>query len=484
MSGRVCKIAGIRPQKINQLSDLSVSMLLCFCFYTFFLIFSPSAYAQSLDTSRVFPSNISAQQVYQNPDDHGLNLEFAKQQVRKGEMLTAAAALERMLYANPNWHSARLFYAHILYRLDDQKAALRELDLLKRQNLNDYQKETMERYKVKFQTPPGRLYPSPQSDNDSAETISRQYKSAYTRTSGQGSVHDANDPIKAQVIVGGALDSNAGNKLTEALFGFNDLGDVSGVFSGRVKATKQLSEKNDLVLRAEVNGQLQTHQTFREADYSVADARLGVSFKSDETSHVYIDSKLRRLNVSGEAYLTQFGPQVTVTKQNSPRRRTSVSFSGEYQDYQAITQAPLEDLRDGVKLQVNAGVLQKIQRKHTLGLSLGYEVKTANLDAFAYDGPKASVQIISDVADRWKFKGRAAWRHLDYDGRLSGFGPDRKDNRLSGRLAMAYQFDTGSKSAQNQIGIEAGVNYNLRASNIDSNDFENFGTDVRVIFDF
>ena len=460
----------------------AVFLMCCFCMC--FLAFAPQVHAQSLETSRAFPSNIKAQDVYQNPDDYALNLEFAKQQVRKGEMLTAAAALERMLYANPNWHSARLFYAHILYRLDDQKAALRELDLLKRQNLNDYQEETMERYKVKFQTPPGRLYPTAQDTNDGTSTLSAQYKSAYTRSSATGSAHDASDPIKAQVTVGGALDSNAGNKLTEAVFGFNDLGDVSGVFSGRVKATHQLAEKNDLVLRAELSGQIQSHQTFREADYSAVDARLGVSFKSGDTSRVFVDSKFRRLNVSGESYLTQIGPQVTATRQNSPTRRVSVSVSGEYQDYENLTQAPLEDLRDGVKLQVNGGILQKIEQKHTLGVSLGYEVKTANLDAFAYNGPKASVQIISDVADRWKFKGRASWRHLDYDGRLTGFGSDRKDNRLSGRLAMAYQFNTGFASEKNQIGIEAGLNYNLRASNIDSNDFENFGTDVRVIFDF
>ena len=329
-------MTGIRFLKLDQLPRFSATVLVSICFYIAFIVLSPKAYAQSLETTRNFSSNITAQEVYENPDDHALNLEFAKQQVRKGEMLTAAAALERMLYANPNWHSARLFYAHILYRLDDQKAALRELDLLKRQNLNDYQKETMERYKVKFQTPPGRLYSTTPSGDNGGETISAQYKSAYTRTSGPGSVHDVNDPIKAQLFVGGALDNNAGNKLTEALFGFNDLGDVSSVFGGRVKATKQLSEKNDLVLRAELSGQLQAHQTFREADYSVVDARLGVSFESDAASRVYIDSKLRRLNVSGESYLTQFGPQVTVTQQHTPTRRSSVSFSGEYQDYEPL----------------------------------------------------------------------------------------------------------------------------------------------------
>lgn len=100
--------------------------------------------------SRAF---ISAQDVYENPDDHELNLEYAKQEIRRGEMLNAASALERMLYANPNWHSSRLLYAAVLYRLDDSKAALRELSLLKGRELNDHQKEIYQRYLTEFEQP-------------------------------------------------------------------------------------------------------------------------------------------------------------------------------------------------------------------------------------------------------------------------------------------------------------------------------------------
>ena len=69
---------------------------------------------------------ITFEQVYANPDDQDLNLNYARQQASQGDYLSAAASLERMLYATPNWGTARLFLAICLYHLDDLQAAGRE----------------------------------------------------------------------------------------------------------------------------------------------------------------------------------------------------------------------------------------------------------------------------------------------------------------------------------------------------------------------
>jgi len=426
--------------------------------------YTTDAASRSLQSVKTYSRQISASEVYANPDDHDLNLEFAKQQVRKGEMLTAAAALERMLYANPNWHSARLFYAAILYRLDDQKAAIRELDLLKGRNLNTYQKETLTRYKTSFKMPPPRL------------------TGAYNN--GQTYVHNPADPIRAQVTIGFGADNNAGNALTDANFGFNNLGDVSASASGRVRATYRLSKTNDIILKSEVSGQLRRFETFSEADHALVDVRVGVSGKSSPTSRLAFDMNARRLNISGEKYLSQIGPQITVTEKISETIRGSVSLSGAYQDYSNLQAAPLENERDGVKLKADVGFLQKLSDRHRLKVSAGYDLKTAEIDAFAYHGPKASVEIVNAFDKNWQFKGQLSVRHLNYDGRLSGIGPDRKDNRVSARLAMAHNFKSGFSGSKRDMGIEAGVNYNKRASNVDVNDYENVGVDVRLILDF
>jgi len=79
---------------------------------------------------------ISFEQMFQNPDDNDLKLNYARQQATAGDFLSAAAALEGMLYISPNWDSARLFYAIVLAELDDSSAAIYEFNILKSRPLS------------------------------------------------------------------------------------------------------------------------------------------------------------------------------------------------------------------------------------------------------------------------------------------------------------------------------------------------------------
>ena len=74
---------------------------------------------------------ISFEDVFQNPDDNELKLNYARQQASQGDYVSAAFALEGMLYTTPNWDSARLFYAILLAELDDHDGALYEFQILK-----------------------------------------------------------------------------------------------------------------------------------------------------------------------------------------------------------------------------------------------------------------------------------------------------------------------------------------------------------------
>lgn len=91
--------------------------------------------------------NITFEQVYANPDDQSLNLDYARQQAARGDYLTAATSLERMLYSQPNWDSARLFYALCLYHLDDLQAATRELNILQLRPLSPNQRSLLNSYR-------------------------------------------------------------------------------------------------------------------------------------------------------------------------------------------------------------------------------------------------------------------------------------------------------------------------------------------------
>jgi len=188
--------------------------------------------------SSTVQAQITELDVYNAPDDHELNLAYAKQQIIKGEMLDAGSALERMLFANPNWHSARLLYAAVLYRLDDQKAALRELSLLEGKDLNDEQSEKLESYKTAFQIPPEPVQAAISSE------VNGNFDNSAPLTSG--------DYIQAHVSLQGRADSNAGNALTDANFGFDDEGDVSIVLAGKLRGFAPVTDK--INFRGEIGG--------------------------------------------------------------------------------------------------------------------------------------------------------------------------------------------------------------------------------------
>lgn len=79
---------------------------------------------------------IRFEDVFQNPDNNELKLNYARQQAAAGDLLSAAYSLEGMLYTSPNWDAARLFYAIVLAELDDHDAALYEFNILEGRSLS------------------------------------------------------------------------------------------------------------------------------------------------------------------------------------------------------------------------------------------------------------------------------------------------------------------------------------------------------------
>lgn len=70
---------------------------------------------------------VTYQQVLADPDNLDLNFRYAKSQVARGELTGASATLERILMINPDLSAIRLFYALVLFRLDNLDDAEREL---------------------------------------------------------------------------------------------------------------------------------------------------------------------------------------------------------------------------------------------------------------------------------------------------------------------------------------------------------------------
>lgn len=442
----IIKLAGLR------LCDLG--LMLCITA----IVSTTSAYAQTAEVRRF----ISSQDIYENPDDHELNLNYAKQEIKTGEMLNAASALERMLYANPNWHSARLLYAAVLYRLDDPKAALRELSLIKTRNLNAEQIETYERYFEQFKTP------LPPRSKTSLESL-----------------YAPHDAVKAAVTFGVRSDNNAGNALTDEVFGAGNQGDVSFLAQGRLEFSTEITDTKKISGYATIGGQLRRHDTFSNADYDVIDVQAGLRTKPGETGRISLGIDARQVTISGEKYLEQIGPRVSFSQTISKKTKASFSLSVYDQNYDVLSNAPLENERDGIKTRMQLGLQTYLKPAQKVTVALGYDTKTADIGEFAYDGPQALLGFENIFDDGVYMKTRVQLRLLNY---RDSFDPDI-DKREETRFAFRHAFGMPVKALANtdtvkRAAVELGVNYNNRASNIDSNDYNNVGMDLKLKANF
>lgn len=73
---------------------------------------------------------ITYEDLLRDPDNVELNFRFAKTQIRGGDVIGAAATLERILLVNANLARVRLLYAVVLFRLDNITEAEREFKAL------------------------------------------------------------------------------------------------------------------------------------------------------------------------------------------------------------------------------------------------------------------------------------------------------------------------------------------------------------------
>ena len=114
------------------------------------VVLAPSAWAQTTDTDEIERKTTAAKKraraagealdyravedgepvsyadVLRDPDNVGLNFRFARQQVRRGDVKGSAATLERILLVNPSLAQVRLFYAVVLFRLENLNESQRE----------------------------------------------------------------------------------------------------------------------------------------------------------------------------------------------------------------------------------------------------------------------------------------------------------------------------------------------------------------------
>ena len=426
---------------------------------------------------------VSFQQLYDNPDDRVLNLNYARQQSARGDLLGASAALERLLFSEPNWHSARLFYAAVLYRLDDKKAALRELELLSGSDMTEEQRSIYEDYGFAFQYTP--------SQTASANLTEEQI--AYSRRdpdAGDGqnagvapvsppsSTHAKSETLfQGRIAAGVRADSNAGNALTDVTAGLTDEDDNAVFLVGGAQGQIPITE-GGLHIFGGLNGQTRRHEEFSRADFDTIGAHAGV-FKDIGKLRLSAQLDADKVYIAGSGYLTQTGPRLTVSTQTNSDMRASVSVGHYDQEYSNLTPSGNEALASGDKTVILGRITKKLNAKLVIGGSFGAERKEARFNTLSYNAVRMGAHFTAGEADGWQLRGKLSRRELLFkDG-----GADTE--RINARLGVSAPISLIAKNdALPNVRAEAAINYNSRDTDLPGADFDNTGAELRLIWDF
>ena len=392
------------------------------------------------------------------PDDTEFNLSYAKQRAAAGDLIGAAAALERLLLARPNWHAARLFYAATLYRLDDLQAARRELALLKGVPLTPDQQGQLTKF----------------------EKLTER-RDATTRFAGQASV-------------GFAYDSNAVGSLANAVnlgagFPIGDDG-LSIVTAANLEAATKLSGSSELY--ASIGALSKTDISGPDQRYVRADASLGVGFVAGGFG-VRIGGLVRDVSIFGNHYEFDYGGRVELTRRVNPRLALNASLEVVDQKYDEPVGsiAPTTgDGRDGTRIDGTVGLTTRLTARQTFAFEIGYEDKDADYEPFAYHGPHAYAAY-SALLGRGSYTSLAASvRRYIYDSPDPLFtSVKRKDTRTFVRLALgaplsAFTASGSTADFRERLRLEGALSYTRRDSRTPYLDYDSVGAETRLIYRF
>lgn len=382
----------------------------------------------------------------------------ARTETAAGDLLGAAATLERALLANPNAHGARLYYATTLCRLGDMQGARIEIAKLDRQAID------------------AGLWS--EADQACGGTLARPVGAA------EGESRRA---VRGNLYAGLGWDSNV-TGATRLEFdvpgGAPKEGGMAFLAGGRARG-ETASYTRTIGLYGAATAAWRRSISGPALSYSFLEGRLGVGHDNGRIAPEF-GVVVRRLGLDGSAYSSELGGQLAFGFGRAGRLRITPAFELVDQVYFGNFPGPLAN---GTKAEASLTLDSTILRNGAVRLSVGAERKEADYDFFAYDawrlGGAARVPVGDDGAYA---RAAATWRRLSYD-RIEPSALRRHDKRLFAEGAF------GVPVLRRDLVLEGAVSYTGRDVSLsnDSNggpiltqfrDYHSVGVQGRLIAEF
>lgn len=399
---------------------------------------------------------VTFDEILANPDDVKLSYLYAQQQVIKGDLEQASAALERVLLIEPNWDTARLFYAAVLYRMDNMLGSKRELELLLDRPLNAVQEREVKKYL--------------------ALTTA---KSKSTR-------------LTARITGGFRVDSNpdlttsSSNDLNGNVLNTNSRVDGAFVAASRVRLEHTIPDGAGSFGFIELHSNLNEQFSVSEADNLNARLRAGASlFHDDLQVTPYVLGAL--LTLQGDLYRSEYGGGLATQYVVNPQLSVFGGAEGIYQDYNVISTNSIGNARNGWLAEASAGATYRSSEKNRITARIKGYLKDARNDSYSYDSIELSIRDVLLLGRGQYISGTASYRWTNYDQPDPTYSATvtRKDRIFKARLAYGLPLGTffewikvPTGEAVSDVNFQVGVNYLNWESNIPNFNADSISADV------
>ncbi len=399
---------------------------------------------------------VSFQDVLKNPTDISLNMRFAQERMAAGDLLAAAAAMERLLFYEPNWDEARVLYAGILYRLGDFAAAKRETALLEKRDLTPEARSLVNRYDARINA-----------------------ASKPTRVGGY-------------LSLGAGYDENASTLIAEDNIDpeISETEQYSFVARGRLTVERDLSQTRDRELFAVLDGFTKQFDDQDTIDgYSILKAKAGLKGSTDRYGW-RVNTSGRHVNIGGDSYLNELGVEARLTHQLTGKTSLAIQVGAHDQSYdQVFGPQDTSDLRSGPRYDVSVSAKHRLSSRVALSARGHYRHKGVDEDDnaiaenFAYDVFGVELGGNLFLSRGVYVDGDVLYRDFSYDG-----DQGREDEYAYGRVAVGVPVSTLVRQAGGTVAdrliLEAAVYHLDRGSNIDVFEYESTGAEARVVWRF
>lgn len=395
------------------------------------------------------------------PDDVELNLSYAREQARLGNLSVAASTLERLLINGPDRHAVRLYYAVVLYRLGDYQNARAQLKQLEGAPL----------------TPQQRL----EADAYTRRVNQELATSAFSGSLSAGVVYEdnASGAYFTQFDFFGAPveESGTSSELSLTLEGRTNIGS-SRVWEAFVSTR--------LVDRSNFDGE--------GVDFQTGNLQLGVT-RTTRLTVANLALVARQVRLEGDPQLTEYGVRGDV----SWRATNATTLRGRFEAVNQDFEEPLIDsvafflggTRDGDRFLIGASLSHKATSRTTVDLGVDYESKDADYEPFGYSGPRvwASWDHRFDKGVYITASGSMRWLEYDAPDDFFLFGETREDERANARLALGAPLSAFTRAGatgdyREDVTLEGAFTYGKRDSTSPIADFDGWGADLRLIWRF